>query len=120
MSGSFPNAGLDHARYLPGLELQDFSISAPTLVVDWQDIGNRYTAIVFVVLNTGAGVVTVQAEASEDGSLVEAGPFAPQPFDVAAGAQGSDKYGVDVVWRYWRLRLSGTSSGKWGVKGIPR
>jgi hypothetical protein len=113
-------AALDHAQYLPGLGLTAFSISAPTLVCDWQSIGHRYTALCFVVMNDGAGTVTVQVEASEDAALVEAGPFAPVAFTVAGGLQGSDKYGVDVVWRYWRLRLSGTSTGRWGVKGIPR
>ena len=120
MAGGLFHGGLDHSSFLPGLGLVAFDINAPTLVCDWRDLGNRYTALVFVVLNDGAGTVTVQVEASEDESLVETGPFAPQPFDVAAGAQGSDKYGVDVVWRYWRLRLSGTSTGRWGVKGIPR
>jgi hypothetical protein len=113
-------AALNEAKYLPGLGLQTFNIAAPTLVCDWQDIGNRYTALCFVVMNDGSGAVTVQAEASEDSSLVESGPFAPQAFSVSASLQGTDRYGLDVVWRYWRLRLSGTSTGRWGVKGIPR
>lgn len=108
------------SSYLPRLGLTPAVVTGTQLVTDWLDIGNRYTALVFVVINDGASDVTVLVEASEDGASVESGPFAPQPYVVAAGAQGSDRYGVDVVWRYWRIRTTGDSEIRWGVKGIPR
>lgn len=119
MAGGFHISHAE-ARFLPGLDLRSVAVTGTQLLLDWADIGNRYTALVFVVINDGASEVTVLVEASEDGASVEAGPFAPQPYVVAAGAQGSDRYGVDVVWRYWRVRTTGNSTIRWGVKGIPR
>jgi hypothetical protein len=119
MAGGF-HTSLQESQYLPGLGLRSVAVTGTQLVCDFQDIGNRYTALVFVVINDGASDVTVLVEASDDGAAVESGPFAPQPYVVAAGAQGSDRYGVDVVWRYWRVRTTGTSTVRWGVKGIPR
>ena len=109
------------ARYVPGYELQRFSVAGgPLLLFDWTQFPAS-TGLCFVVINEGAGQLTVTPESSFDGVHVQAGPGTPIPWTLEAGYCGGDEYGIDLGLKvYWRLWVSGTSSGQWGLREIPR
>jgi hypothetical protein len=109
------------AKWIPGFELKAFtSTPVASYLFDWNNMGGNWTALRFVVVNEGAGELTVTPECSYDGIHVEQGREAPLAFTVAAGYSYGDPYGIDEMRPYWRLSVSGDSSGKWGLLGIPR
>jgi hypothetical protein len=86
----------------------------------WVRWGDLASALRFIVVNAGAGDLTVTPEASYDGVHAEVGTLAPVAFTVVAGTSYGDPYGIDESRPYWRLSVSGASSGQWGVQGIKR
>jgi hypothetical protein len=86
---------------------------------DFEDLGS--TGFRFVIVNTGAGDLTVTPEAAYTAAgPAETSPDAPQPFVVPAGEAWGDAYGVDEFRPYWRLWVDGTSDFTWGVLALRR
>lgn len=84
----------------------------------WQAIHEKYTALIFVVW-CDEGSTLALPEASFDALVAESGDYAPKSFTIAAGKQASLRWGIDVVWPFWRFSLDG-GKGRVGVAGIPR
>lgn len=61
----------------------------------------------------------VVPEASFDAINKEYGPYKPSGFTAQPGQAWSSRWGIDVVWPYWRFSLNG-GRGTIGVAGIPR
>lgn len=93
----------------------------PILLFDWALLGKFYTAIRFVLINTGAAVLTVTPQAAylPDGPP-EVGSLAPVAFTVQPGECYGDPYGIDEMRPYWRVWVNGSTTFKWGILGIPR
>ena len=93
----------------------------PQLLFDWEDLGLTWSALRFVVINDGAGLLTVTPEAGyTSAGPASAGALAPVAFTVAAGQAYGDPYGIDEMRPWWRVWISGTSSYRWGVLGLER
>lgn len=106
--------------WVPGYESQPFDIDGTSLVFDWAQIGAGSTAVIFVVrCRTGSVLVTPEATHWRDGPAL-VGPTAPTAWSINAGEARDDAYGVDNVRSYWRLWLSGTATGDWGVARLMR
>lgn len=93
----------------------------PVLVFDWRELGTNYTALAFMVVNTGAGQITARPEMSPDGlHVVTVGVGIPASIDIPADGTSYDPYGIDLLARYWRLWLSGTGSADVYLFGLRR
>lgn len=104
----------------PTLPAQAFSNVGTNLLFDFQDLGHRYSALRLVgKVDTGSAVFTPEASYFPAGPA-ESGVAAPQPFTVGAGQCYGDPYGIDEMRPFWRLWISGSADGSWGVLGIPR
>jgi hypothetical protein len=104
----------------PSLAAQAFNNVGTNLLFDFQRLSQKYSALRFIA-RVDSGNPTFTPETTYfPGGPAEAGIMAPQPFTVAVGHCYGDPYGIDEMRPYWRLWISGTATGAWGVLGIPR
>lgn len=99
--------------------LTAFEVAGTAYLSDWVNV-EQLTAIWVPVFNDGSGTLTVTVEMSWDGVVVGAGDYAPAPFTVAPGTCVWSQHGIDLACPRIRARVEGTTSGRWGIRGMSR
>lgn len=99
--------------------LTAFDVAGTAYLCDWQPV-ERFTALWVPVFNDGAGTLTVTVEVSWDGSVVGSGDYSPAAFTVEPGTCVWSQHGIDLAIPHLRVRVEGTSSGRWGIRGVSR